>query len=70
MNSLPDKLTDNEVENLVATGKAYYESFCNKPKFFAVINGDLYRKYHSYHILKRGYEEYKSEINNRLKNGR
>lgn len=66
MKNLPNILSDEQVENLVATGKAYYEIFCDKPKFFVVINGDLYKKGHSYHIVKREYEEHKSEINRRL----
>ncbi|MDO8622751.1 MAG: hypothetical protein Q7R52_00740 [archaeon] len=61
MKNLPDKLSDDEVRELVGTGRVKFENSFGNPKFFAVIDGDLYlyREGESYHILKRGYEKYK-----------
>ena len=62
MKQLSDKLSDERVEELARAGKVEYESFCGDNKFFAVIDGDLYRKKDSYHLLKRGYSEYKGSL--------
>lgn len=64
MKNLPNILSDDEVRELVGAGRVKFEDSFGNPKFFAVIDGDLYKykEGESYHILKRGYEEYKLRL--------
>jgi len=62
MKQLPDKLSGEQVEELARAGRVEYESFCGNNKFFAVIDGNLYRKKNSYHLLKTNYHEYKESL--------
>ena len=62
MRQLSNILSNDQVNGLAEAGKVEFRKLANDSEFFAIINGDLYKKGNSYHILKREFLKYEKKI--------
>lgn len=62
MKQLSNILSNKQVSELAEAGKVEFRKLANDSEFFAIIDGDLYKKGNSYHILKRGFTDYEKKM--------